>query len=298
MTSAVTRVGVLPDFLVIGAMKAGTTSLYHYLEAHPSVFMPAVKELDFFVERGNWRRGIDWYRRQFEGAAGFAAVGEASTAYSKHPVVRGVPERIAMHVPGCRLVYVVRDPVERIASHYLHRWANGSERAPIEDAVLRDPVYLACSRYAEQVRRYLEHFPREQLLVLTAEDLRHDRAATVGAVYRFLGIEPDFRPPLLGEEHYRAESRATYPPAVWRLRQALKRHVPAAKRAKEMVDSTLPAVVRRWAPPRTGAGPSGGREPKVTISDELRGRLREMLRDDVDRLRPFLHEDWNGWGIA
>lgn len=298
MTAAATRVGVLPDFLVIGAMKAGTTSLYHYLEAHPSVFMPPVKELDFFVERGNWGRGIDWYRRQFEGAAGFAAVGEASTAYSKHPVVRGVPERVAMHVPGCRLVYVVRDPVERIASHYRHRWANGSERAPIEDAVFRDPVYLACSRYAEQVRRYLDHFPREQLLVLTAEDLRHDRAATVGAVYRFLGVEPGFRPPDLGEEHYRAESRATYPPAVWRLRKVLKRHVPAAKRAKEVVDSTLPMLVRRWAPSRTAGDATAEREPAASISDELRDRLTEMLRDDVGLLRPYLRENWNGWGIA
>ncbi|MDQ4058746.1 MAG: sulfotransferase, partial [Actinomycetota bacterium] len=75
----------VPNFLIIGAMKAGTTSLYHYLRSHPEVFMPAVKELDFFVEDINWRRGLSWYRRQFASAPPEArAVGEASTNYSKY----------------------------------------------------------------------------------------------------------------------------------------------------------------------------------------------------------------------
>jgi hypothetical protein len=292
VTPSSTRIGVLPDFLVIGAMKAGTTSLYHYLDAHPDVFMPRVKELDFFVESGNWGRGIEWYRRQFAGADGFAAVGEASTSYSKHPVVAGVPERVARSVPGCRLVYVVRDPIERIASHYRHRWANGSERAAIEDAVTRDPVYLACSRYAAQIGRYLDHFPRERLMVLTAEDLRSDRAGTIAEVFRFLGVDAAFRPEALVEEHYRAESRVTYPPAAWRLRQAVKHRVPAAKRAKEAIDSS--SLARRLS--RWGGGSAA--EGSAQISPALRSRLVDELRDDVVRLRPYLPAGWQGWGIA
>ena len=122
----------LPSFLVIGAMKAGTTSLYHYLHAHPQVFMPSIKELDFFVAGGNWGRGLHWYQKQFAGAGpGAVAVGEASTMYTKYPSVDGVPERIAAHLPEVRLVYVVRDPIDRIRSHYRHRVAVGTgDRVP------------------------------------------------------------------------------------------------------------------------------------------------------------------------
>jgi hypothetical protein len=135
--------GALPTFIVIGAMKAGTTSLYHYLRHHEQVFMPKVKELDFFVEEMNWPRGIHWYTQQFAGAAaGVLASGEASTSYSKYPQHAGVPERMAATVPDVKLLYVVRDPIARIRSHYRHRVLVGAEREGLETAVLRDPRYV------------------------------------------------------------------------------------------------------------------------------------------------------------
>ncbi len=170
--------GALPDFLLIGAMKCGTTSLYHYLRDHPQIFMPSIKAPEFFAEEGNWGRGIGWYRRQFEGAApGVVAIGEASNVYTKYPRYRGVPARIADHIPYARLVYVVRDPIDRIRSHYQTRLTEGTERAPIGRAVRENPIYLDYSRYAMQLDRYLDHFPREQLLVITAEDLREATGA-------------------------------------------------------------------------------------------------------------------------
>lgn len=293
MTSPPALDSVLPNFLVIGAMKAGTTSLYHYLQAHPDIFMSSVKELDFFVEKANWQRGLDWYRKQFNGAHGAVAVGEASTAYSKHPVVPGVPERIASHIPRCRLIYVLRDPVERIRSHYQHRVAVGAERATLEEAVLRDPVYLACSRYSGQIERYLEHFPRQQLLLITSEDLRVDRAATMGRVYRFLGVNPDFLPETLSQEYYRSRSRAMYTPTVWKLRHALKEHVPAAKRAKEFADSTLPRLLARTST-------VGAKRPSPTpgLSDDVRHQLIDLLSDDVLRLRRYLPEGSVRWCVS
>ncbi|HEX7248495.1 MAG TPA: sulfotransferase domain-containing protein, partial [Actinomycetota bacterium] len=204
----------------------------------------------------------------------------------------GVPERIARSLPGCRLVYIVRDPIERIVSHYRHRWANGSERAAIDDAVVRDPVYLACSRYADQIGRYLDHFPRERLMVLTAEDLRNDRAGTMAEVFGFIGVDAGFRPEALVEEHYRAESRVTYPPAVWRLRRAVKHRVPAAKRAKEAVDSS--SLMRRLS--RWGGGSAA--DVPAQVSPALRSRLADELRDDVAELRPYMPDGWHGWGIA
>lgn len=112
----------LPNFLIIGAMKAGT-SLYHYVRAHPQVFVPAIKEIDFFVAAANRARGIDGYGRQCTGAGpDVVAVGEVPTNYTKYPSVGGVPERLVDHLPGVRLLHVVCDPIERIRSHYRLRF--------------------------------------------------------------------------------------------------------------------------------------------------------------------------------
>ena len=282
----------LPTFLVIGAMKAGTTSLYHYLAAHPDVYMAPVKELDFFVEAANWDRGTDWYRKQFDDARGATAIGEASTAYTKYPVVPGVPERIAGVIPDCRLIYVLRDPIDRIRSHYQHRVAIGTERAPLEEAVIEDPVYLACSRYAAQIERYLERFPREQLLLITSEHLRSDRAETMRRVFRFVGVDEGIVPTTMDQEYYRTEGRARFPPIVGKLRHTLKEHVPAAKRAKELVDSTLPRLM-----PSHRAAAKDASSADTSIPSATRVRLTQLLQADVDRLARYLPDDMDGWTV-
>lgn len=283
-----------PDFIVIGAMKAATTSLYHYLSGHPDVFMAGVKELDFFVASANWGRGVSWYEKQFGGAGDVAVAGEASTAYTKFPIVPDVPERIATVVPECRMIYVLRDPVDRIRSHYQHRVAIGSERAPIEEAVIADPVYLACSRYASQIERYLDWFPRDRLLLLTSERLRAERLATMRRVFGFLGVDEQIVPPTLDREYYRTDGRATYPPIAGKLRHALKQHVPAAKRAKEFVDSTLPRLA---ASPRPKANSQRRDTVPVAIPPETRRQLFELLHEDVDRLGRYITEGTEDWSI-
>jgi len=285
----------LPDFLLIGAMKCGTTSLYHYLRDHPQIFMPAIKAPEFFAEEGNWGRGIAWYRRQFEGAgADVVAIGEASNVYTKFPRYQGVPARIAQHIPRARLVYVVRDPIDRIRSHYQTRLTEGTERAPIGRAVRENPIYVDYSRYAMQLDRYLDHFPREQLLVITAEDLRGDRLATIRAVYAFLGVRHDHMPGDLDRVFYETRHRAPRSPVpVW-LRKGLKRHLPAAKRAKELENNLIRAIrgLRRSseAPPPL--------PERLVIPDDVRAELADTLREDVGRLRSFLGPGFDGWGIA
>jgi hypothetical protein len=289
------RGGALPDFLLIGAMKCGTTSLYHYLKDHPQIFMPAIKAPEFFAEEGNWGRGIAWYRRQFEGAGDdVVAIGEASNVYTKFPRYRGVPARIAEHIPRVRLVYVVRDPIERIRSHYQTRLTEGTERAPIGRAVRDNPIYLDYSRYAMQLDRYLEHFPREQLLVITAEDLRGDRLATVRDVYGFLGVSPDHVPSDLDRDFYETRHRAPRSPVpVW-IRKGLKRHLPAAKRAKELENN----VIRAFRSLRRAPEAPSRLPERLVIPDEVRAELADALREDVRRLRPFLRTGFDGWGIA
>jgi hypothetical protein len=283
--------GRLPNFLVIGAMKCGTTSLFHYLQAHPQAYMAPIKEVEFFVAEKNWRRGLDWYRSQFLGARADAkALGEASTSYTKYPQFEGVPERMAEYIPDARLIYLVRDPIERIRSHYQHRVLTGAERAPLEDAVVRDGRYLDCSRYAMQIERYLGSFPPERILLITSEELRSDRLQTLRRIYTFLEIDPDFVPSTIDREFYTSGQRATYPPFVWWIRRTVKRYLPAGKRAKEIVDRALPACFGR-----RGRSAKGSR---FVIPDSVREQLVESLRDDVARLRRLMPEGFDGWGIA
>jgi len=286
--------GRLPNFLVIGAMKSGTTSLFQYLRSHPAVFMSPLKEVDFFVEERNLGKGLDWYRKQFDGAGPEAtAVGEASTSYTKYPEYRGVPQRIATWLPDARLIYVVRDPIERIRSHYQHRALIGEEHAPFDVAVLRDPRYVDCSRFALQIEQYLQHFSRENLLVFTAEELRLSRATAMRRVYRFLEVADQHVPQTLNREFYTTEEHAAYPPMAWWLRRMVKKHLPDGRRAKKLVDRIQPSLARLGLQKKG----STQRAP-VVVSESVRDRLEDLLRDDVGRLRAYMPDDFDGWGIA
>ena len=208
----------LPDFLVIGAQKAGTTALYAYLLRHPAIVGPSWKEVSFFDR--HYARGEAWYRGHFpntlrrravERRAGVAPIaGEASPSYMFHPFA---PARVAQLVPDVRLIVLVRNPVDRALSHYHHEVALGRESLSFEDAVeredermsgelerMRDPsyfshawwnyTYLARGRYAEQLERWLAVFPRERLLVVPSEDLLGQPADTYARVLEFLGAPP------------------------------------------------------------------------------------------------------------
>ena len=285
----------MPTFIVIGAMKAGTTSLFHYLIDHPQVFMSPLKEVDFFVEEQNWHRGIDWYERQFENAdADALAIGEASTIYTKYPVYRGVPERISEHLPDVRLIYVVRDPIDRLRSHFQHRTLVGNERLPLAEALATDPSYVDMSRYGMQLERYLEHFPREQICVITSEALKTDRADTVKQVFRFIGVDETFAPPSLEQEFYRTQDRVQYPSGAWKIRKIAKRYVPHSKRAKELIDSLMPKFLGQRA--RVAVDAPG--KPSVIIPDEIVERLRVVFAEDVALLRRRMPPDFDGWGLA
>jgi len=184
-------------------MKCGTTALHRYLDLHPEVAMSEPKELNFFFgperldERdepaarsaGNWHRGVGWYAMQFRPAP---VRGEASPGYTS-PSFPEAAERMARVVPEARLVYAVRDPIARAVSQYLHHRADGTERRPIEEALL-DPAsqYLARSLYHERLESYLARFPRERIFICAQEDLSSNRRATLRALYRFAGVDDSF----------------------------------------------------------------------------------------------------------
>lgn len=276
---------MLPNFVIIGAMKAGTTSLYHYLRRHPQVFMPETKELHYFVAEKNLSRGAGWYERQFAGAEGAVAIGEASPDYAKFPEYQGVAGRLAHALPDARVVYAVRQPVERIRSHYLHDVARGRERRPIEVAAPGNPHYLAPSSYALQIEQYLEHFPRERLLVVRSEDLRHRREETMRRVHEFLGVDPEWSAPDQ-EREYNSISAKSAPGPL--LRAA--RHLPASSRLRLLAPGAVTTAERLLGRSRRPVDVAAG-----TISPELRRRLMDELGNDLARLPGLVGGGFDAW---
>jgi hypothetical protein len=293
-----------PNLLVVGALKCGTTSLHSYLGLHPDVHMAEDKELDFFVSpddcdvpQGNWERGLDWYTQRFSPES--RVRGETSHNYTAWPLARGVPERAAETLPDAKLIYIVRDPIDRIVSHYMERRFTGLEARPL-DVVLReaakDPrnTYVCRSSYCLQLEQWLKRYPEEHVLVLTLEELRDERLETLQRVFRFLGVDDSFRLP--------GSVPVANPSAMRREPRGITRGVERRRGARslrmrvERPPRLLPAparhalrsawqhlLMRRTAPPE--------------MSEEARNGIAEVLREDVERLRALTGDRFEDWSI-
>ncbi|MGA8454562.1 MAG: sulfotransferase domain-containing protein [Streptosporangiaceae bacterium] len=276
----------LPNFAVIGAMKAGTVSLGHYLDEHPNVFLGRggrFNEPNYFIAEQNWPRGRDWYESLFDRADGAAAIGECSPSYTWAHVYHGVPERMAQVVPQARLVYVVRDPAARMQSMYMHQVSAGRERRRAEVALL-DDRYLGPSRYGFQLAAFLDHFDRRQVLVIASEVLRDRPREALSAVFSHLAVDPA----AVNLERQRQDHRSIDKPVPrlhdleWLPRRQVKLHP-------------------RWRPDqRTGLArlvtTRRARVEDSVISQELRDRLAERLAPDLRRFEYLLgHEIPGHW---
>lgn len=186
--------GQLPDLVVIGAPKAGTTSLAQWLSAHPQMRMSATKELEFFDRYAD--RGLDWYREQLPPGGPGLVVGEATPTYLGHPLA---PGRAAAALPTARFVAVLREPVSRAWSNYWFFSQLGVERRSWPKALRAERRgtgvdYLGRGRYAGQLARWDAAVGAERLLVLLFDDLVADPAGTFAAVCRFAGVRDDVTP--------------------------------------------------------------------------------------------------------
>jgi hypothetical protein len=248
----------LPNLVVIGAMKCGTTSLHHYLDLHPDIAMSPAKELNFFFgddpdgepgeaegrswHSGNWHRGVEWYAAQFDACVPIR--GEASPGYTS-PAHPEVADRMAAVIPDARLVYAVRDPIGRAVSHYLHHRREGSETRDMERALLDEgSQYIARSRYWVRLTPFLESgVSPPSISIVAQEDLHLDQRATMRRLFTDLQVSSRFWSPAM------VERRNTSCDAI------------------------------------------------PTLDPPLRGRLVQALADDAEALREFAGRDFPGWSV-
>jgi hypothetical protein len=290
---------MLPDFIVIGAAKAGTTALYWYLADHPQVCMSKVKETNYFAYgldgTGHWLYGDpelhhfpiksrDDYERSFDGAGDAIAIGEASPIYLECPQSAA---RIAVAIPDARIICGIRDPVDRAYSDYLmylrsrgRPFDPARELNPLAAWAHPDSHWMRISRYHDALRRYFDRFPRQQILVFLFDDLRSDQAGLVRDIYGFLGVDegflPDFATPhnIGGMPGNRAVEK-----------------VFTSSTLKTALDPWIPRRATDWA--RKMRTRNLRQAPKLPA--ELGQELRERFREDIMKTSELIGRDLGVW---
>jgi len=187
--------GRVPDFIGLGAQKAGTSWIYACLYEHPQLCIP-LKEIHFFSRQRNWSKGYGWYEGIFEQCSPDTKTGEFSTTYLFDPLI---PERIYQCYPHVKLIASLRNPVDRAYSNYLNTVKSGAVHRdiPFEEALKTHPEYNEQGRYATQLRGYLQFFRRDRMLLLMYEDSLNHPLEFIQAIYRFLEVDVGFVPSML-----------------------------------------------------------------------------------------------------
>lgn len=274
---------MLPSFIIIGAMKCGTSSLFHYLKLHPEVGMSDIKEVDYFVAENNFQKGPDWYKDRFKGP--FKQYGEVSPNYSKAHHFKGVPRRMYNMLPDIKLIYLVRNPVDRIISHYTHNIADGREQQDINKALtnLTTNHYVMCSRYYWQIEQYLQYFSKKQLLVVHTQRLKDERKTTLRAIFDFIGVDASF--------YTRAYEQTFHQTTQKRKRGKISRLIlenSLIKPLKRAIPETFKDSVKKTTRPVV---------KKPELSSSLEEKLKNTLYEDVQSLRKFTGNDFEGWDV-
>jgi hypothetical protein len=300
----------LPNFLVLGAAKAGTNALFHYLRQHPQVYMSPWKEPKFFAfesrdeltfRAANGREApvnatviLDQaeYERLFDGASGQLALGEASPQYL---YADKAPARIKRFVPEMKLVAVLRNPVGRAFSSYQHLVRDGLEPLDFGAALDAEPERIAQNYaflyrytdlgfYTRQLDRYEKLFPADQLLVLLYDDLRDDHRAVCRQVFSFLGVDDDFAP-VSTEEH-----NVSGIPRNRLVHRALNPSAPMKRRLWRATPNALKEPLLRAQTRMVNRNLERG-----SIPEQERDRLREVFAGEVAQLEDRLQRDLSHW---
>jgi len=287
----------LPDFFLLGAAKSGTTSLHHYLRQHPDLHLPDVKELDFFdAPASRFEAELDWYLEYFRDADD-ALTGEATPLYFGRPDL--VPERMSRlygPIPP-RFLLLLRDPVHRAYSHYLHKVSQGTEPLSFGEALEAERArpeqkrhewksYFQDGCYANVLSAWLDHFPSELFLILLSRDLKQRPQVALRSVFCFLDVDTEVD----------IDTSA-------RLNRTNEQQSRGLGRLLSVLPSWLPLLARRWTPEAlrlrveqlVRSGARGAEADRPTLPPQMERRLRTRYEPHVRRLAQMIGRDLSDW---
>jgi len=184
-----------PNLFLVGAMKSATTSLHNYLDVHPEIFMTQDpwKEPNYFVEELNYNKGLDWYSSLFDNVQSEKVIGESSTDYTKAPNYRDTHLKLHQFNPNAKILYVMRDPIERAISQYWWEVEYSAEGRDMKHGILENDWIMNCSYYAQQIKPYIDVFGRENVYTLTAEELISEPNRVMKEIFEWLGVSTDIQ---------------------------------------------------------------------------------------------------------
>jgi hypothetical protein len=266
----------LPTFLVIGTAKGGTTSLHRYLAEHPELAMSSEKEPMCF-ERPDWVERMAEYKDLFERTA--AVRGESSTAYSAYPWVPEIPDRVRATIPDVKLIYCVRDPIDRMIAHYAQMVWDRFPVRPWNELMddLEHPMNIPVwqSRYGTQYERWAERFGQDRILVIEQRALAERREEQLRRVFEFLDVDPDFVSPAWSSDHNTARDHIM----PTRMGERAGRHRERLQRIP-LMRSLLTQPVK-----------------KPTLTPTQRQRVERILRPEADRFRELSGSAFADWSV-
>jgi hypothetical protein len=294
----------MPNFLVIGAAKSGTTALHSYLTQHPQIFMSTQKELRFFpfenyeldfrgpgddLDTARIVTNIDNYRGHFAAATDYPARGESSPIYLYYPQTA---DRIRHHIPEVKLIAILRHPADRAYSQFLMKIRDGRELLSFGEALAAEEKRIAekwshhwhyrqRGFYAAQLKPYFQHFGREQLRIYLYEDYVADPVGFMQDIFRFLKVDDSFVPDMSVRHNETKIPRS----------RALQKYLLEPRAAKNLIKKFVPLKLSR----RIGDRFRRANLTKPPLPVELRRQLTEIYREDIIQLQGMLQRDLSHW---
>ncbi len=283
----------LPNFLVIGPPKCATTWLYFCLRQHPEIFLPFVRELQYFDKY--YDKGPEWYERYFNSSGDKKAVGEITPTYISHDQAA---QRIAKDLPGVKIIACFRNPIERAYSDFNHQLKRGTISTDFETALSANSRHLQGGLYFSQLESYLKLFSREKILVLIYEDIQKDPAVFLKKIFKFLEVDENFVPENFDKKVLPEElARPLYFKVAGfshflRSKMGLSPLIDGIKKSSLLpfLDKTLHLF-----------GYSNNKKaivvdrPAVSMKPETRAWLADRYRDEIEKLTRFLNRDLSFW---
>lgn len=272
-----------PNYIVIGSMKSATSTICAYLEDHPQAFMVERGEPNYFSLDENWAQGEAWYLEKFAAAQNVKVSGEGSNNYSNIACFPHSAERMAQFNPAMKIIYMVRDPIERIRSDYIQRRNDFGDKIPgslLEAARSAPEIFIDQSLYWKQISAYRAHFPDDQIFIGFMEDLSADRGAFLARLTDFLGI--DRFQARRGHQNPSKDKRVPSP-VIDRMK---------AMPLGSVISLMTPSPVKKLLKQRLLSRPAA----EVKITPDVYTYLADILREDSRQILAFCGKPAHFWG--